>query len=286
MWRRKRSADGRPISEQSADSIACFEESSRLNSDGCPIMDELPLSEQTNSALSLSFSEPTPGEAELFNFRANIHLQNEPFETSRNISNQDNESCLDSSSDVDSIICKDDSYTSDSECLSSSDTDYSSTGPSDTEPSTSSDESDLEELQDESITGSADSGKFLGEKEKLSLLILSYIARYKLSGSASADLLDLLKLITPGDNTLQSLVLSEIKETLGDCILNVYDYCGKCFSIFPKDENIYQCNTTDGGGNQCTGLRYRGNAYNQPKKRRNLYFVTVSGTAVDQTFGT
>ena len=121
-----------------------------------------------------------------------------------------------------------------------------------------------------------DSGKFPGEKEKLSLLILSYIARYKLSGSASADLLDLLKLIAPGDNTLQSLVLSEIKETLGDCILNVYDYCGKCFSIFPKDENIYQCNTTDGGGNQCTGLRYRGNAHNQPKKRRNLYFVTVS----------
>ena len=81
LWRRKRSADGRLISEQSADSIACFEESSGLNSDGCPIMDESPLSEQTNSALSLSFSEPTPGEAELCNFRANIHLQNEPFET-------------------------------------------------------------------------------------------------------------------------------------------------------------------------------------------------------------
>jgi len=60
-----------------------------------------------------------------------------------------------------------------------------------------------------------------------------------LSGSASADLLDLLKLIAPEDNTLQSLTLSDIKETVGDCTVNLHDYCGKCFSIFPKDERLF-----------------------------------------------
>lgn len=70
--------------------------------------------------------------------------------------------------------------------------------------------------------------------------------------------------------------LNEIKETLGNCVINVYDYCGKYFSIFPKDENIYECNTTDSGGHQCTGLRYRRSLQNQAKKQRDPYFVTVS----------
>jgi len=41
-----------------------------------------------------------------------------------------------------------------------------------------------------------------------------------LNGSASVDLLDLLKLIVPEDNNLHSLTLSEIKETLGNCVTN------------------------------------------------------------------
>ena len=145
------------------------------------------------------------------------------------------------------------SYTSDSDCSSSSShdttcsTDYSS---SETEDSTFSDESDSEQQQDKSKLVLADSVKVLSDKERLSLLVLSYIAKFKLSGSASVDLLDLLKLIAPEDTTLQSLTLDEIKETLGNCVINVYNYCGKCFSVFPKDENIYQCNTTDSGGNQ------------------------------------
>ena len=97
-----------------------------------------------------------------------------------------------------------------------------------------------------------------------------------MNGSASADLLELLKLIVPQDSNLHSLSLNDIKETLGDCVTNIYDYCGKCFSIFPKDESIYQCGTTDSEGKQCTGLRYRGSVNSQPRKQRNLYFVTVS----------
>ena len=170
------------------------------------------------------------------------------------------------------VVDLDDSFSSDSDCLSTNN-DYSS---SETE-TTSSDVSDLEDDEDQlQTTCSSDPVKEFSEKEKLSVLILSYIAKHKLTGSASVDLLDLLKLIVPEDNNVHSLTLTQINETLGNCVTNIYDYCGKCFSIFPKDENSYQCSTIDGEGQQCTGLRYRGNLRNQAKKQRNLYFVTIS----------
>lgn len=164
-----------------------------------------------------------------------------------------------------------DSLSSDNDSLSNNDYSSSETG------TTSSDDSDLENDEDQfQTTCSSDSVKEFTEKEKLSVLILSYIAKHKLNGSASVDLLDLLKLIVPDDNNLHSLTLTQINEALGNCITNVYDYCGKCFSIFPKDDNSYQCSTIDGEGQQCTGLRYRGNLRSQAKKQKNLYFVTVS----------
>lgn len=43
------------------------------------------------------------------------------------------------------------------------------------------------------------------EKEKLSVLTLSYIAKQKLNDFASVDLLDLLKLLVLEDNNLHSL---------------------------------------------------------------------------------
>ena len=103
--------------------------------------------------------------------------------------------------------------------------------------------------------------------------ILSYIAKHTLNGSASTDLLDIFKLVVPEDKTLHSLTLTQLNEALGNCITNIYDYCGKCFTIFPKDDNSHQCRTTDGEGQQCTGLRYRGNLRSQAKKQRSLYFT-------------
>ena len=221
----------------------CFVPEQSLTSRSCSnSVNELPDPEGVpmKSALSFHNFSQAISEEELENFVPITHGQNDPTRSSGqnngNISN-----CLDSTnSDFDSISCMDTSYTSDSDCSSSSShdttcsTDYSS---SETEDSTSSDESDSEQ-PDKSKPVLADSAKVLSDKEKPSLLILSYIAKFKLSGSASVDLLDLLKLIALEDTTLQFLTLDEIKETLGNCVINVYDYCGKCFSVFPKDENI------------------------------------------------
>ena len=134
-----------------------------------------------------------------------------------------------------------DSLSSDNDCLLSN-YDYSS---SETE-TTSSDDSDLENDEDQfQTTCSSDSVKEFTEKEKVSVLILSYIPKHKLNGSASVDLLGLLKLIVPDDNNLHSLTLTQINEALGNCITNIYDYCGKCFSSFQKDDSSYQCSTID-----------------------------------------
>ena len=260
LWRRKRSANGCLVSEQIS-SAASLEEKLNLNSECCSAMNELPGPEEGSS--SSSFFRSISGE-ELLHVNPEFPSIITHFPGSENSGSDSN------------ITCMNVAYTSDLDCSLSSCTDYSS---SETDQPTSSDESDSEE-QDKSnsvLDASTDMPKSpISKKEKLSLLILSYIAKYKLSGSASVDLLDLLKLIAPEDNTLRSLSLSDIKETLGDCIVNVYDYCGKCFSIFPKDENIYQCNTANSEGYQCSGLRYRGSLNNQVKKHRNLYFVTVS----------
>ena len=75
------------------------------------------------------------------------------------------------------------------------------------------------------------------EKEKLSVLILSYIAKHKLNGSASVDLLDLLKQIVPEDNSLHSLTMTQLNEALGNCVRNIYDYCGNCFIVFPMQHS-------------------------------------------------
>jgi len=277
LWRnRKRSADGYFVSEQ-----VCSSPCSSLNiSESCPVSDKEPLLVPEGASSTPCFFQSILRETEEQNSGANTSWQNKPHESSTEdgyLENNQNDSFdnLHSNLIINPISSTDDSYTSDSECSSADDTatDYSS---SETEPS-SSDESDCEELKDKSDE-QVSNGPFkdFSEEEKLSIVILSYIAKHKLNGSASVDLLDLLKLVAPENTNLQSLTLNQVKETLGDCIVNVYDYCGKCFSVFPRDESIYQCNTKDDGGNQCTGLRYRGGISNQTKKQRNLYFVTVS----------
>lgn len=108
------------------------------------------------------------------------------------------------------------------------------------------------------------------EKEKLSVLTLSYIAKQKLNDFASVDLLDLLKLLVLEDNNLHSLTWTQSKGVLGNCLTNIYDYSGKIFSIFAKDDNFYQCSTIDGEEKQCTGLHYGRNLQSPAKKQRNL----------------
>lgn len=64
---------------------------------------------------------------------------------------------------------------------------------------------DIEDNENQLQTTCSDSVKEFTEKEKLSVLTLSYIAKQKLNDFASVDLLDLLKLLVLEDNNLHSL---------------------------------------------------------------------------------
>ena len=280
LWRRKRSADGSFVDEHCS-SESHFQEHSPSNFDSCSVADDESLvanGEIFSSSLHMSITEANIGDFQ--NGQKNltgpvkISSQDKPSSSYENFNySQDFENQISLGKFDASNFNMNDSFTLDTDSSSTfSSSDYSS---SETE-ATSCEDSDTEDLEDKLETMPSDSVKEFTEKEKVSVLILSYIAKHKLNGSASMDLLDLLRLIVPEDSNLHSLTLSEIKETLGNCVTNVYDYCGLCFTIFPMDDKIYQCSTTDSEGKQCTGLRYRGNLRNQAKKQRNLYFVTVS----------
>ena len=111
LWRRKRSADDCFIPEQSLTSRSCSTSVNELpDPEGVPI----------NSALSFNNFSQTISEEELQNFAPITHGQNEPTEISGQ-NNGDISNCLDSTnSDFDPISCMDASYTSDSDCSSSS----------------------------------------------------------------------------------------------------------------------------------------------------------------------
>ena len=136
-------ANGCLVPEESSSTVS-FEEGLSLNSDhSSAILNELPVHEGVSCASSLSQSG---SEEKLPNVSPNE--SHWCFETSRqgtcfyNGDNVNITNCPDSDSDSNIIRCMDASYTSDSDCSSSSDTDYCS---SETDLPTSSDESDMEE---------------------------------------------------------------------------------------------------------------------------------------------
>lgn len=278
LWRRKRSVDGSFVDEECSLKSNFYKDSAANFGNGSVSDYDLPepVREEFSTSLTMSVAEENfgdnPNRQKEVTETSEIHVpqQEKPNNNEDFYYRKDSESLLGNNTNTFSM---NDSLTSDTDS-SYSDSNYSS---SETEATTTcSEDSDLEDPEEKLETTPSDSVEEFTEKEKLSVLILSYIAKHKLNGSAFVDLLVLLKLIVPEHDNLISLSLSEIKETLGDCVTNVYDYCGKCFSIFPTDDSVYQCSTTDIEGKQCAGLRYRGNLRNQPKKQKNLYFVTVS----------
>ena len=176
LWRRKRSADGSFVNEQCS-SKSYFQEDSLSNFDSSSIAGEeapVPDAEGFSSSLTKSFTEENIGD--VLNGQKELA---EPFETSRQDTasdsnenfnyGQDSESSLGNDTKIFSV---DDSLNSDTDS-SSSNNDYSS---SETEAS-SSEYSDSEDPEDNLETKPRDSVKEFTEKEKLSVLILSYIAK-------------------------------------------------------------------------------------------------------------
>jgi len=74
---------------------------------------------------------------------------------------------------------------------------------------------------------SVESGSDSTERDELCMIILSYVSKHKLSGTASQDLINLLRIIDPKYFQIHHLSIEKIKQTLGNCEVNLYDYCGQ-----------------------------------------------------------
>lgn len=102
------------------------------------------------------------------------------------------------------------------------------------------------------------------EKESQMFCISSYLQRHSLSGEAARDLEKLLAALDlKGDS-------EKLRLTIEEPDYNIFHYCTVCDALFPKDPNIYICQT-----NGCNSYRYKGGLTLQTKNNRqpNASFI-------------
>ena len=136
---------------------------------------------------------------------------------------------------------------SDSECgeiPSVSDSDsvasgfFSESGDSDTDCQDS-----LDSPDDESRNDCPQRKSFSAQGEAC-MSILSLIARHCITTEAAKDIIDLLKLLCPANELLQSLTYSNVQEVCGNCTVFTYDICENCLALFPTNvEDQVVCST-------------------------------------------
>ncbi|KAJ7375117.1 hypothetical protein OS493_001855, partial [Desmophyllum pertusum] len=108
--------------------------------------------------------------------------------------------------------------------------------------------------------------------DKASMAILSLISRHCITNEAAKDIIDLVKVLCPDNETLQTLSYTNVQQVCGICELFVYDICEKCLGLFPTNlEDQVVCSTPG-----CGGLRYKGGLNQQGKKLHKNSFVTVN----------
>lgn len=91
--------------------------------------------------------------------------------------------------------------------------------------------------------------KSFSAQEEACMSILSLIARHCITTEAAKDIIDLLKLLCPANELLQSLTYSKVQEVCGNCTVFTYDICENCLGLFPTNvEDQVVCSTTGCNG--------------------------------------
>ena len=86
-------------------------------------------------------------------------------------------------------------------------------------------------------------------QESACMAILTLIARHCITAEAAKDIIDLLKILSPENDLLQSLRYANVQQVCGNCELCIYDICEKCLALFPKDrEDEVTCSTSGCNG--------------------------------------
>ena len=105
------------------------------------------------------------------------------------------------------------------------------------------------------------------EFDETCMTLLSFILKHHLSWQSSNDFIELFKFFS---NYTDNISIDRIKQTVGNCQPNIIDFCDKCLSLFPDDEEIVVCSQE-----RCGGLRFKGAQNKQCEKRRKSYFVCL-----------
>ena len=127
--------------------------------------------------------------------------------------------------------------------------------------SSSSEDEMSQDSENEDLLNSPD--KNMSEQELHALALASFIVRHNLTGSATDDLIKLIKALCPGMKTIENRTKQDIFGKTDQMNVRVVHYCQRCDTPFPDDKDIYRC-TTD----NCTGLRYKGGTQRQLRKSR------------------
>lgn len=81
-------------------------------------------------------------------------------------------------------------------------------------------------------------------QENACMAILSLISRHCITTEAAKDIIALLKILCPENDTVQSLNYTIVQQVCGNCELYIYDVCERCLALFPRDrENQVICST-------------------------------------------
>lgn len=146
---------------------------------------------------------------------------------------------------------------------------------SSSESSYASSDSDSKDTDDTStLEQPADSMPVLTECEEKYMTFLAYSSRHCLNTEAVNDLINLFAVHNPQETDIKNASFSKMKSAIGDIKAKIYDFCIKCHSLFPEDENITEC-----GVPNCKGLRFKGTKTQQALKQRKSYFAC---TAIEQ----
>ena len=137
---------------------------------------------------------------------------------------------------------------SESDCSDSTESDFDSQA---FDSFLESGDSDSDINDQESVDLSDDEGpndstlqKSFSAQEEACMAILSLIARHCITTEAAKDVIDLLKLLCPGNESLQSLSYANVHQVCGNCSVFFYDICEKCLGLFPANvEDQVMCST-------------------------------------------
>lgn len=130
--------------------------------------------------------------------------------------------------DSDSSECNRPSSSDDDDSDSATSASLSESEHSDTDDQETADQCD-------ETPNSSSKGKTFSAQEKACMAILALTARHCITSEATKDIIGLLKVLCPDDETLQSLSYVKVQEVCGNCELTVYDICEQCFRLFPTD---------------------------------------------------